>query len=196
MASDLVERLRSEGCRNGGDGSYAWLARELCSKAADEIERLRARLEWTPEFGDDGDGIACRNDTIKLQDERISRLTERLSATTNDAPVERLGIFGHHPDARTDYECEIDALIGMAYERLTMGGHPDLEDRIRKAMEFRTLSTPGELRWLNQTSEVAHAPKRYCSYCDADRRHIGGLCDTCGNRTAQPPYLQSKGEEA
>ncbi|MFN3387479.1 MAG: hypothetical protein ACK40O_00995 [Allosphingosinicella sp.] len=64
--------------------------------------------------------------------------------------TEELGRFDHHPDARIDYECEIDALIGMAYERLTMGGHPDLEERIRKAMEFRTLDTPGELRWLSQ----------------------------------------------
>jgi len=65
--------------------------------------------------------------------------------------VEKLGRFGHHPDPTTDYECEIDALIGMAYERLTMGGYPDLEDRISRAMTFRTLQTPGELRWLNQT---------------------------------------------
>lgn len=62
-----------------------------------------------------------------------------------------LGRFGHHPDAAIDYECEIDALIGMAYERLTMGGHPDLEDRIATAMDFRVLQRPGELRWLNQT---------------------------------------------
>lgn len=65
---------------------------------------------------------------------------------------EQLGRFGHHPDARIDYECEIDALIGMAYDRLTgMCAHPEIGERISKAMDFRVLSRPGELRWLNQT---------------------------------------------
>lgn len=26
--------------------------------------------------------------------------------------------------------------------------------------------------------------KRYCSYCDAEAEHPGGLCEVCGNRTA------------
>lgn len=63
----------------------------------------------------------------------------------------QLGRFGHHPEAAIDYECEIDALVGMAYDRITgMQAHPALEERIRKAMDFRALETPGELRWLNQ----------------------------------------------
>lgn len=70
--------------------------------------------------------------------------------------TEALGRFGHHPEAAIDYECEIDALIGAAYERMTMGGHPDLEERISKAMDFRVLSRPGELRWLNQRFNGAH----------------------------------------
>lgn len=37
---ELVGKLRSEGCRNGGDGSYAWRSRDLCTKAADMLERL------------------------------------------------------------------------------------------------------------------------------------------------------------
>ncbi len=74
------------------------------------------------------------------------------AALTTTAPEggAELGRFDHHPDPATDYECEVAALIGMAYERLTMGGHPDLEERIGKAREFRSLNTPGELRWLSQ----------------------------------------------
>lgn len=65
--------------------------------------------------------------------------------------VDGLGRFGHHPDASTDFDCEVDELIAMAYDRLTgMEEHSDLEDRIRKAMEFRTILTPLELRWMNQ----------------------------------------------
>jgi len=75
-------------------------------------------------------------------------MTDPMTAETHGR--EALGRFGHHPDKLIDYECEIDDLIGMAYERMTMGGRPDLEDRIRSAMEFRVLQTPGELRWLSQ----------------------------------------------
>jgi len=72
-------------------------------------------------------------------------------ARTPDTLSEEPGRFGHHPDPATDWECEIDALIGMAYERLTMSGHPDLEERISKAMQFRTMASKGHLRWLSQT---------------------------------------------
>ena len=41
-------------------------------RAADEIVRLRAKLEWMPDGGPDG--IDCRNETIKLQDENVKRL--------------------------------------------------------------------------------------------------------------------------
>lgn len=85
--------------------------------------------------------------------------------------TEALARFGHHPDPATDYECEIDALIGMAYERMTMGGHPDLEERIRNAMDFRALSRPGELRWLSQefngTREIYAVKPAWVQWPDA-----------------------------
>lgn len=64
----------------------------ICSKAADEIERLRAKLEWMP---DGPDGIDCRNETIKLQDENVSRLRARV------AELER------QIDAATDVICDL-----------------------------------------------------------------------------------------
>jgi len=42
---NLIERLRAEHVRNGGQGAYAWKSRELCGKAATEIERLTAQVE-------------------------------------------------------------------------------------------------------------------------------------------------------
>lgn len=42
---NLIERLRAEHARNGGQGAYAWSSRELCGKAATEIERLTAQVE-------------------------------------------------------------------------------------------------------------------------------------------------------
>lgn len=141
-----------------------------------EIERLReaAQRLLSLERGITIDIGSCHslrgpgaNSEMREDDRELRRDVEAafdaLRAALSERPVpyqaetersrahEKLGRFGHHPDAQTDYECEIDALIGMAYERLTMGGNPDLEDRIGKAMEFRALSTPGELRWLNQT---------------------------------------------
>ncbi len=39
-----------------------------------QIAKLQARLEVVPGWFEDADGIACRNDTIKLQDECIAKL--------------------------------------------------------------------------------------------------------------------------
>lgn len=38
----LCKQLDSEACRNGGDGAYAWRARDLCGKAKTLIETLNA----------------------------------------------------------------------------------------------------------------------------------------------------------
>jgi len=45
----------------------------------EEIERLKKRLEIDDEAAG-WDGIACRDETIKLQDEKIERLTKELDA--------------------------------------------------------------------------------------------------------------------
>lgn len=41
----MVERLLAEGCKNGGQGSYAWKARELCTKAAAMLAALAEERE-------------------------------------------------------------------------------------------------------------------------------------------------------
>jgi hypothetical protein len=41
---------------------------------ADEIERLRARLEITDEITERYDGIACRDETIRLLEQKIAAL--------------------------------------------------------------------------------------------------------------------------
>lgn len=48
------------------------LKRALAAEA--QIAKLQARLEVVPGWSEDVDGIACRNDTIKLQDECIAKL--------------------------------------------------------------------------------------------------------------------------
>ncbi len=58
-----------------------------------QIAKLQARLEVVPGWSEDADGIACRNDTIKLQDECIAKLQadgERLA--------EALEAFQRHYD--------------------------------------------------------------------------------------------------
>lgn len=49
----------------------------LVLEAADEIDRLRARLEWDARHPDI-DGISCRDETIKLLDERVAELRARV----------------------------------------------------------------------------------------------------------------------
>lgn len=44
MKDDLVEQLRDEAGRNGGQGAYAWRSRELCGKAAAKILSLQSQL--------------------------------------------------------------------------------------------------------------------------------------------------------
>lgn len=50
--------------------------RVWCILMDEEIDRLRAKLEWMP---DGPDGIDCRNETIKLQDENVARLRARVA---------------------------------------------------------------------------------------------------------------------
>ena len=40
----LVERLKDQASLNGGQGAYAWQARELCRMAAARIEQLEREL--------------------------------------------------------------------------------------------------------------------------------------------------------
>ena len=46
---------------------------------AARVAYLEKRLEVEPDWGEDCDGIACRNDTIKLQDVRIVRQSARVA---------------------------------------------------------------------------------------------------------------------
>jgi hypothetical protein len=68
MGEDIVARLRER----GEDGTLAdSTSQELMLEAADEIERLHERLEDNRFYDKDGN---CRNETIKLQDEELTRL--------------------------------------------------------------------------------------------------------------------------
>lgn len=51
----------------------------MVPQAAAEITRLRARLEVMPEWPESADGIACRDETIRLQDARIASLRAELA---------------------------------------------------------------------------------------------------------------------
>lgn len=124
---------------------------------------LVARAIWIdcgndPKLWDNPPSVEWRVEMDKQKPKFISNARAAIAALTlpeqppsrEPEEDEKLGRFGHHPEADIDYEIEIDALIGMGYDRLAMGGHPDLEQRITKAMDFNVLSRPGELRWLSQ----------------------------------------------
>ena len=44
MKDDLIARLRDQHGMNGGQGAYAWIARELCGTAADRLAHLEAQV--------------------------------------------------------------------------------------------------------------------------------------------------------
>jgi hypothetical protein len=97
MTTDIVMRLRQhqDAWKVRGDlpvpSSWHSLPDAL-GEAADEIERLRSRLEMTDawqmidgkmrrvpvELGSIPDGIDCRNETIRQQDELIANLRRRV----------------------------------------------------------------------------------------------------------------------
>ena len=73
---DLIERLESHMGKQDPQILLAdcrEAALELRAQSA-QIAKLQARLEVVPGWSEDADGIACRNDTIKLQDECIAKL--------------------------------------------------------------------------------------------------------------------------
>ena len=59
------------------------VAREEIKRQAAEIERLEIRLEVSPDH--DCDGIACRDEIIRMQDEHIAKLREQ--EPTNSAAL-------------------------------------------------------------------------------------------------------------
>ena len=79
--ADIVERLRDrkQVLRDDGTCRRSWAATSLDLAAAAEITRLRARLEVEPGWSESADGIACRDETIRLQDAHITRLRAELA---------------------------------------------------------------------------------------------------------------------
>jgi len=69
---DLVERLRDTGLHSA-------------AVAAARIEYLEKRLEIVPGLSETADGISCRDETIKLQDARITALETSLAEARRQA---------------------------------------------------------------------------------------------------------------
>ena len=86
--TDLVQALLSYK-QADEDGIMVLVSRQACEEAAAEIERLHARLEISSVMRGDGkrvfipfsdrnsipDGIACRDETIRMLEARINELT-------------------------------------------------------------------------------------------------------------------------
>lgn len=76
VTSDMVPSELEADARTAliatAEAAATHLKRALAAEA--QIAKLQARLEVVPGWSEDADGIACRNDTIKLQDECIAKL--------------------------------------------------------------------------------------------------------------------------
>lgn len=76
--ASLITRLRETFPQNPEFGPVTAYQRAMIHEAADALQYLSARLEVVPGFSESADGISCRDETIRLQVERIERLTTRL----------------------------------------------------------------------------------------------------------------------
>jgi len=87
------------------------VAKEEIKRQAAEIERLKTRLEVSPDHP--YDGIASRDATIKLQDERISELREPVNARLLAIAHQTAGII-ENTSIETGYCCCGDGMYGHA----------------------------------------------------------------------------------
>ena len=88
--SDIVWNLRNDVPCNGDIGcSY-----ELCNQAADEIERLRTRLEVDPSHP--YDGIYARDETIRGLEKQIESLRQKTQYWPDNA--ERDAVIRHQKE--------------------------------------------------------------------------------------------------
>lgn len=87
------------------------------------IAHLKARLERSdPDFDrDDLDGISCRNDTIKLQDERIERMTRTIAEQAAELHKAQAALFSAMRDLKAN---------GLGYSRVQSA-----HDSIRAALQ-------------------------------------------------------------
>ena len=78
MTDSTFTQIKHERDRNHASALYhkrKRVAAETREAALlDRLAALEARLEVVPGWSEDADGIACRNATIKMQDERLAAL--------------------------------------------------------------------------------------------------------------------------
>ena len=89
------------------------VAREEIKRQAAEIERLKTRLEVSPDH--DCDGICCRDATIKLQDEHIAKLREQKPVNARLLAIvhQTVGMI-ENTSIETGYCCCGDGMDGHA----------------------------------------------------------------------------------
>lgn len=89
------------------------VAREEIKRQAAEIERLKTRLEVSPDH--DYDGIYCRDATIKLQDEHIAKLREQKPVNARLLAIvhQTVGMI-ENTSIETGYCCCGDGMDGHA----------------------------------------------------------------------------------
>lgn len=142
----LVERLRSV------DISWSETG-EWCAEAADYIEYLEARLEVAPGWGEDCDGIGCRDETIRLQDARIARLTEELARTERNRDMWK-GQCERQASELTQLRAKADVLAGAlgALVGEELGG--DSHDGWRSHDAYRPVITWHDRRVARQALQA------------------------------------------
>ena len=110
-------------------------------EAAKELDRLRERLEIDPAHP--YDGIYCRDETIRLQDAEITRLTAEVKQNAIDLEEYRRDVEKLRAALR-ECEAELNAYYRMEYP----GDHPYSQKKLALAMASNpaTVALSGEQR--------------------------------------------------
>lgn len=83
---------------------------EATAPLQQRIDYLEHRLETEPGWSEDADGIACRDDTIRLQDKRIADLEQVLKDSKH--------YFEHYAEALQAENAELVSLLREAQKAL------------------------------------------------------------------------------
>lgn len=133
--SDLIKRLQEHRTND-----FIERPLPICLEAADELERLRTRLEIDPRHSIDG--IQARDTTIRLQDEAIAELRNELERMQKDADRYRW------LRDRMKVHCEAPMSGGEKRATLTMRiGHGFLDSKMDPTSGWT------DLRWFDECRE-------------------------------------------
>ena len=109
------------------------------TQARAEIARLRQRLELTGDFADGPDGIECRNDTIKLLDEKVARQRAEIARLRSYLPENPEDVTAGIPDHIVEAGMQVRDRVNADHDNYTPGVTTDWDEGMVAIATFRAM---------------------------------------------------------